>query len=453
MKVQFREIAFINANLITMTEDGCRENQVVFIQNGMVDKIGAANEIVIPESAQVVDCQGKYLMPGLADMHVHLFGDIFEGPIPRENRDDYLADIDRQLVNYIANGVTTVRNMTDPFTVRDNHVLKLKDEVASQKVFGPHIYTATNALDGTPVAFPSNIYFDSPEEAVAYIEECYEKGYDMIKVYSNLPAKHFDAVMDKAAELDIPVGGHWPQSVKDFEYGLRKGWKSIEHLSGFDLAINEGPLSETAFENHCAGWEYATEEKIIALADKVAKYDVFVLPNFCLKNIAVPNYERSLQCTNPDSRYQSEQFRRLENKEWWSPAFRAIHTQTLEARIRLTKELHDRNVTLLAGTDSGVPRMYIGASLFDELELLSQAGLSNFEVLKTATVNGAKFFNREHEFGSIKKGRSADLLLLDKNPLKNIANVRKQSGVMIRGQWFETSALKERLNNLYPLRK
>lgn len=442
--------AFINASLITMKEDGLLENHTVLVQGGVITKIGPENDVQIPNGTRIIDCEGQFLMPGLTDMHVHIAGDIFEGPLQDVTKEDFQNNIHRQLTNYVAHGVTTVRNMSDPTTVRENNVLQLKAEVANGDVFGPTIYTAPNVIDGYPPSFPTSATFESPEDAAAYVEKSSEKGYDLIKVYQDLPRDQFDAVMDKANELGIPVGGHWVQTINDFEYGLKKGWKSIEHLSGFDLTLNEGPLSDVSFYNHGAGWEYATEEKIIALAEMAAKYDIFVVPNLTMKNLAVPAYEASIEAPNELSRYQSEQFKKLENFEWWPAEFRATHTQTEPARMALVKALHDRGVTILAGTDTGVPGVYVGEALFEEMELLADSGLSNFEVLKTATINAAQFFPKGDKFGSIQKNYRADLLLLKNNPLENISHIREQSGVMLRGEWIQTPVLQKRVDALYP---
>ncbi len=392
-------------------------------------------------------------MPGLVDSHVHIIGDTLLKPLFPADLESGLADEKRQLLAYLANGVTTVRSMSTPLqTYREDSVLRIRDEVARREYPGPRIFAANKILDGKPKNFLA-VAFDTPEEAVAYVQETYDKGYDLVKIYTGLPLDQFEAVIEKAQELGIPTAGHFPVRV-DFEYGLKKGFKSIEHLSGFDFALSEEPLNEDPFKNYLTGYEYATKEKVDALAAMVSRYDIFVTPNLVINEFFIPRFERSfITEETASSRYQSELFKTfdVEKTGLFTESFLCIFAQTKGVRKYLVKKLQEFGVKLLAGTDAGLPNVVPGFSLLTELELLAEAGLTAYEVLRAATIHGAMFFNKHDDFGTIRKGASADLLLLGANPLLDIVNLRKQIGVMTRGQWFLHEELMSMLDREYPI--
>lgn len=442
--------AFTNVSLIPIYKDGIVANQTVIIESGRIREIGQTSDVLIPTEAKIINGDGKFLMPGLVDMHSHVMGDSFLGQLPKEEAENGLKDQKRILHTFVSQGVTTIRDMADIPSYDDNVILGLKKLIEKGEIFGPRIISATIPFDGSPQTLPTTQIFSSPEEAASNVEKYHNMGYDQIKIYSMLPKDQFDAVSEKAKELGIVIGGHMPQNL-DFEYALSKGFKTVDHFTGFDLKLNESPRNPQAFANHMAGYEYATPSSLRSLVDMVAKYDVAIIPTFALRNFAVSRFDLEQNPTGTmEQRYQSDAFKAATKIEFWSPSFKAIFLATENIRFHLTKQLHDKGVPILAGTDAGIPGVIPGFSLLEEIELIHKAGLSNHEALKASTINGAKLFKMDDEFGSIREGLSADLLLLNSNPLEDISNIRDQAGVMIKGEWYEKTQLMTKLNQMYP---
>lgn len=213
-----KTVAFVDVNLIPMDSERLLMGQTVIVRDGIIETIGDSGQVVVPEGAQVINGTGKYLLPGLVDMHVHV-----------EDENDLLL--------YAANGVTSVRNLwgnteKKMFMGMPNQLV-LREQIKRGEMFGPTIYTSGPIMEGNPATTPLMTVFERPEQAAESVAWQKEQGYDFIKVYDNLSAATYQAILQAAREQEIPVVGHVPFEV-GLEAALGSGQVTIEHLSGYN---------------------------------------------------------------------------------------------------------------------------------------------------------------------------------------------------------------------------
>jgi imidazolonepropionase-like amidohydrolase len=417
--------AFVDVTVIPMDRERLLEHQTVIVRDGRIDLIGNSGQVEVPSDAMVIDGRGKYLMPGLVDMHVHV---------------EYPND----LLLFVANGVTSVRNMwgnTDKklrFGLPDQ--LELKKQITAGKLFGPTIYTAGPIMDGTPANHPLMDSFTSPEDAAASVAWQKAQGYDFIKVYDHLSPEVYEAILTAADEQDMPVVGHVPFAV-GVDGVLESEQLTIEHLTGYvdpdevKFIIPEDQLDEYAQRTKAAGvWNCVT----------LTEYP---------KSKQTPDVFDQLQ-RQPGMIYQSPSTRLLSPFMYYMAA--KSHTyegedypqRVAELNRRMVQALHEAGAGILLGTDAAQAYHLAGFSVHDELALLVEAGLTPYEALAAGTKNAAIAMGRETEFGLVAEGQRADLLLLNANPLENVAHANDRAGVLLRGRWYINEELQGMLADL-----
>ena len=421
--------AFINVNVVPMNEEVILENQTVVVQDGRIAVIGPADEIEVPAGALQITASGKYLMPGLAEMHGH---------IPGPNNPQYAKDV---LFLYISNGVTTVRNMAG-----HPYHLELRERVLNNEIAGPMIFAAS------PWLSPNNIA--EPADADAVVRGYKEAGFDLMKMGS-MSLESYEAMAETAHEIGLPFAGHIPQEVM-LENALRLRQASIDHYdryveflaenhpeypnrslgffgSGVVDLVDESRISEAVQLTIEAGtWNVPTLSLVEHLESPVAAEEMARWPEmqYMPANIVEGWVESKHNFQSRDD-FQPEAARRL-----------------VELRQKLTKELHDRGALLVLGSDAPQFFNVPGFSIHHELEMMVATGLTPYQVLVTGTRNAGIYFNMEQEFGTVEEGRRADLILLNSNPLENISNVRNQEGVMVHGLWWPKAIITERLEEI-----
>lgn len=435
------DLAITGVNVISMASpDEIAADSTVVIAGGRVVAIFPSGERELAASVEKIELNGAFVIPGLADMHIHLGG-------PDE------------LPLYIANGVTLVRNMWG-----DEETLAMRSAIADGSLLGPRIVTAGTLVDGKPGAWPGSEEVDTPERAREVVLKQKSAGYDFVKVYSLMPVDVFNEIAVVSAEVGIPFAGHVPLEVEVAD-AIRSGIDSVEHLYGFERA--------TAVNGIDLGMSSMSPEKISIgarmNAGELAAGDVFsdtrlqelailsrdsntwnvptliVLKNFALtRDQADDNFAREEMkyvpapmraFWNPDS-----DFRRAHFSDTDFEALQAYFDPMLD-RVRV---LNDAGAGLLAGTDSSNPFVFPGFSLHEELELLVDAGLTPFEALQTATSNVGKFLG-EPQLGRIEVGANANLVVLSDNPLDDIRHTRDITGVIRNGEWLAADRLAEML--------
>ena len=423
--------AFQGVNVLPMDGRDVLRDQTVIVRDSRIETIGAAAETDIPQGAERIDGSGRYLVPGLTEMHAHL---------PGAAERQYLEEV---LFLFVANGITTIRVMQpgDPF------YLELRDDlIPDREVLGPRIYTGGPTLLGRRV--------ESPEAARRMVFEQAEAGYDFIKMHAGLTPDKYDAAVEAAKEVGIAFAGHVAPAV-GIERALAAGQASLEHLDSYVeyMLPDDVDLSETP-----AGFyginvvEYVDEAKIVQAARATREAGAWVCPTLTwIANMGVPMEEllaRPHMAYVPTS--VSSGWVRARGRYETTPELYTLENapRHAEIRARLVRAMRDEGVPLLLGSDTPLFFNVPGFALHDEIDSLLAAGLTPNEVLRSGTVNPAVFLEAETEFGRIAPGLSADLLLVESDPTAEMETLRRPLGVMLRGQWLERETIDARLEAL-----
>lgn len=383
------DVAFVGVAVVPMDGDRVLEGRTVLVRDGVVAAVG--EEVAVPGGALRIDGRGRYLMPGLADMHVHNW-------------------YEEEHVLFLANGVTTVRNLWGaPMHVR------WRREIEAGERLGPTIRTTGPIVDGAePVWQEGAVVVTTPERAREVVADQKAAGYDAVKVYDRLSADAYAALAAAAREAGMRLEGHVPAAV-GIGRALEAGQDSVEHLGGYPLA-NAETMAELAKRTAEAGtWSCVT---LVVYAKRDP---------------------------GPEMRYVPPRLRAT-----WGPATVAEVPPPLRElaamRGRAARTLHEATGRVLLGTDCGTPFIVAGWSVHEELALLVGAGLTPYEALSCGTRRAAEYLGEPS--GVVAEGKRADLLLLDANPLEDVANAARIRGVMVRGRWLPREELDRMLETV-----
>jgi imidazolonepropionase-like amidohydrolase len=437
--------AITHVNVVPMDRERVLADQTVLVRDGKIVRLGSAGDVAVPEGATRIDGRGRWLMPGLADMHAHLFSD---DAFPDSLAPDELAVM-------LANGVTTVR-----FMIGTPEQLELRSRVAAGELLGPTIYSASPQLSGKAYGeiFNGRVV-TTPEEARAAVREVSAAGYDFVKLTYLISRPVYDAVVETAREVGIPVIGHVDPQV-GLERALEAG-QQIEHLDSYMEAILADDAPSRVSVSTINVWktenwltlDHVDEAKIAEVAAASARAGVTNTPTLTFFKLVFGIRPTAEQIRAfPEWRFLSPG-RRAEMESgftWKAPPTDERRRRYVELRNRITKAIHDAGGRILAGSDSPDWFLLYGFSLHRELANLVEAGLTPYEALEAATRNPAEWLGASETFGTIAEGRHADLLLLEANPLERVGNARKRVGVMVRGRWLPESELRAMLDRAAP---
>ncbi|MCY4114867.1 MAG: amidohydrolase family protein [Chloroflexi bacterium] len=446
------DFAFVDVNVVPMDIEVVLANRTVGVADGRVAWIGPASDVDVPPHIPRVDGQGRYLMPGLADMHIH--APVPDQPIresqPSEQRAiaEKLAEIQAGfMVMLVANGVTTVRNMWGR-----QADLALIDRMNREDVLAPTMHTTGPLLDDAPLTWPSATAVTAPAAAEREVVRQKEQGYEFVKVYNNLRPNVYAAITAAARQVQMPVVGHVPWRV-GVNAVLAARQSSIEHLWGYLFAARRDKSLQLGAANPQIWVDRVDPALLDGLIRATAAADTWNCPTLVL-------WHRQ---QNPNREPESElapllRFVPARMLEGWksanarSASVRVNHERATSIRRVLTKALHDAGAGLLLGTDAPNPFVVYGFSIHDELDHLVEAGLSPFEALRAGTSAAAKYLGTHlgygSNFGTIAVGERADLILTQENPIQNLRTLRNNDGVMLRGRWLSRSELSGKLKDL-----
>jgi hypothetical protein len=442
-------VAFVNVNVIPMDSERTLEGHTVVVQGDRITAIGPANEVTVPDGAQVIEADGQYLIPGLTDNHAHTDG----MPIA--------------LALYLANGVTTVRSFNA--TPED---FEMRAAIEGGEQLGPRLYIGPS-VNGLPVSLVPPVnqlnhavapYFvidlgpetvTGCEDARQFVLTAHEMGADFIKTNLGLPLESFDCIVATANELELPVKGHISTEVAT-EHFINSG-AEVQHATELYPFLSQ----ETIYDQPARHEDdlLLVDQNLPILIDMINANNMPFAPTLITNAWAFEQYE-DLEGTlqRPEYQYYSPQvMQMLSNPEtniFYVIAGIGFADAEYRNKIRafgleFTKALFDGGVTLLAGSDStldGGP--VFGFSLHDELQLFVDAGLTPYQALETATRNSAVAMGELDEWGTIEVGKRADLVLLNANPLDDIANTEQIAGVIVRGQWLTEDDLQLMLDDI-----
>ncbi|MBG44143.1 MAG: amidohydrolase [Aequorivita sp.] len=397
-----------NVNIIPMNQDTVLVNKTVFIKEGIIQQIA---DTINVHGIEIIDAKNKYLTPGLIDMHVHLW-------------DRY------ELGLYLSNGITAIRNVWG----MPMH-LRIKEDITNDRIVSPTLFTTGPKLTGPEFIGDDNLNLFSPEEAKEKVISYKDRGYDFIKIYDGLDKPIFDAVIEQAKISDIDIVAH-PSKKVQFSDHLNPKIKSIEHAE----EIVQQPLQYDL--------DTLKLQTIINLISQSKQ------TSYC-PTLTV--FNNIYQMMNNDSMLDSEQLdymnplvKRVDSKNQFNRWLTAKQKDsTTVSRIKkqhdfhltIVKKLNESGVNIICGTDAGIGVTLPGFSLHSELNFYKEAGLSNYEVLKTATVNASKTHAIMNSLGTIEVGKMANLLLVDENPLITLATLQKPIYVFVAGRKLDRHTL------------
>jgi len=397
-------IAIEHVTVIEVINGNTKPDTTIVITGTRITGVSPSSEISVPDHAGRVDGRGTFLIPGLWDMHVHL-GNATEAALPV----------------LVAAGVTGVRDMGSPSfsTLR-----RWRVEALSGQRIGPRIVASGPLLTAGPPYFWEWVV-RNPAEGRRAVETLAEEGVDFIKVTQTLDRPTYFAIADEARKLDLPLAGHVPVNDNGVGYKVsgveasNAGQQCLEHALGIPLPIDEQDpaLIPTLLKN--GTW---VDPTLVTYWSRAHVHELAAQNDPRLPRIA-PSLKQFWDSQLPGY-----------------PKNNAIPLQVFKWRMEQVAELHKAGIPLLAGTDLGFAYIFPG-DVRKELELFVEAGLSPLDSLQTATINPAKYLNKETELGSVAPGKIADLVLLEANPLKDIRNLQKVRAVVLNGRFLDRAEL------------
>jgi imidazolonepropionase-like amidohydrolase len=446
LQAQKKPIAFVDVALVSMEHEGVAEHQTVVVEDGRITAVGPSASTQLSKGTTEIYSAGKFLMPGLTDMHVHFVRAAIPDPsdkpassgIPASASKDHERENRAYALMFLASGVTSVRNMWGSDTID-----AFAKEIDSGRVDGPHIYSTGPITDGNPPVWTSSRIVETPAQAEEAVLADKQKGYVAIKVYGRLSKDAYDAIVAAARRHGLPVVGHAPASV-GLEGAIAARQDSIEHLDGFLIALQpesraaaqSKPLSERVRD--------ADLKKLPAIVETIKAANIWICPTLVVNDLprTDPAWldEANLIPKDVFVRYQVMYPNKGKDPDGNSK---------LEAlNLAILKGLHQGGAHLLLGTDTVKAGTLPGFSLHTELENFVAAGMTPYEAIRAGTADAAKFLHQENEFGVVATGRRADLLLVNANPLVDVKNTSNLAGVMVNGRWFSDEELTQQLSAL-----
>ncbi len=422
-------IALVNVNLVPMDSERILAGQTVVVRDGRIVWLGPASEAPLPEGSEVIEGQGAYLLPGLADLHVHI-----------SSQEEFLL--------YVANGITVLRDMNG-----SARHLSWRQAIADGELLAPQLYAASPTIDGSPSVYGGGMLsVATAAEARGVVREQAQAGYDFIKVYSRLSPEVYDAIIAEAGAYGLPVVGHVPVDV-GLEHALAAGQASLEHLLGYvdALEADDSPLRGQWTYRRLYGAIEIDETRIAPVAQATRAAGVWNCPTLVAMDRWLPPDEAQTLLAQPHLRYLPPsvyaRWNRMKGSvsAWLADSDPALRQQGRLVRQRIVRGLRDAGARLLLGTDAGSIYVEPGFSIQVELQNLVEAGLTPYEAIRAGTHDAAEFLGASDEFGTLAVGKRADLLLVEGNPLTDVAHLQCRVGVMLRGQWLPEARLQQLL--------
>lgn len=427
------EYIFTNVHVISMSSDESANaadsaqtlrDQAVIIAGDRIQAIvpmtdfDAATDIMTestPSKPVIIDGQGRYLLPGLAEMHGHV--------PPLEDARYPSRYLDDTLLLYLAGGITTVRGM-----LGHADQLQLKEDIENGARLGPNLYLAGPSFNGNSV--------DSVEQVRNMVTQHHAAGWDLLKVHPGLQLAEFEAMAERANQLGIDFAGHIPEQVP-LDVAMALGIRTIDHMDGYIEFVG---ATDRAIE----------DAEINTLVNLTLQHEVGVVPTQALWATLIGAADHDQLKQYDEVKYMPPEVRegwqdhleRVPRSGYYSGEHAALHQHN---RQRLLAAMQAAGVEILMGTDA--PQVYSvpGLGLVRELAMMEDAGMSPYEVLYSGTVAVGDYFAEYDNFGQVREGYRADLILVDENPLTQLATLGRPAGVMVRGQWLDRDTLDEKL--------
>jgi imidazolonepropionase-like amidohydrolase len=427
-------IAFTGVTVLPMDRPGTIADQTVVVVDGRITEVGPSDDVSVGAGATIIDGTGRYLMPGLAEMHAHV-------PPGSDPPREAVEDI---LFLYVANGITTIRGM-----LGSAYQLPLAEEIRRGEVLGPTFYVGAASINGTSAP--------TPEAAEQLIRDHAAAGYHLQKIHPGVSLETWDHMVQVAEEVGLTFGGHVPADV-GLMHAMETGMSTVDHLDGYVQAvaapgvvaqINSG--QDISLAGLVAGVD---EERIGEIVRMTVEHDVYVVPTMYLWENLYGATDPEPFLSQPEMRYVSAAQRDAWRRQSAGgprddpAAVRAF----LDVRNRILNDLADAGAGILMGTDS--PQLFNvpGFALHREIAVMEEAGMTPQQILESGTVAVGRYV-RDHlglddAFGTVAAGQRADLVLLGSNPLDDLDNLTDRVGVMVAGRWVSREEIDEGLEAL-----
>lgn len=395
-------------------------DQTVIILGGKINKMGRTGQLSLPPDARVIEGKGKFLIPGIAEMHAHI-------PVPDSSND--LTAVTQTLFLYLSNGVTTLRGMLgQPFHLQINETLanKYMENI-------PRIYTSSPSFNGNSV--PDIVTAENR------VRQYKAEGYHFLKIHPGIKKEVYDALAHTAKEVGIPFAGHVPVEV-GIRHAIESGQLTVDHLDGYLEALAP-PLADLN-QNGFFGFNLTDKAdigKLKSLIDLTVKNGTWIVPTQSLftrwfspadPNLMMQEKEISYMPSRTRFAWTQSKNNLIKNADYSEEKYRRF----LDIRKKMLLAMHQSGVRLLLGSDAPQVMNVPGFSLQHEMLSWAEAGIPNWKILQAATSEVARFFKADREFGDVAPGLSADLILLDRNPVEDIKNMRTIAGVFNKGVWI-----------------
>jgi imidazolonepropionase-like amidohydrolase len=410
-----QDLAFIGVNVVPMDRNGTLNNQTVIVQDGRIAAVGPVASTRVPDGALRFEGRGKYLMPGLGEMHGHI-------PSTLEPREF----TDAVLFLYVANGVTTVRGMQG-----SPGQLDFRERAKRGELLAPNLYLAGPGFSEKTIK--------SAEEAIQKVQQQKAEGWDLLKVLPGLTRDQYDAMARTAKEVGISFAGHVPADV-GLVHAIKSGQATFDHLDGYIeyLEGDKGPVADPKFQE---------------IAKLSRETGVWVVPTMALWETLRGTTDLATLRAFPELKYmppqQIQQWTSAQENLFKNPDFKPdVARNVIQNRMRLLKVLNDGGVKILLGSDAPQRFSVPGFSIHREMRRMADAGMKPYDILRSGTYNVGLYLKEKDNFGTIEVGKRADLMLLNANPLEDIDNIARRSGVVVRGRWLSEREIQSRLDKI-----
>lgn len=409
--------AFVGVHVLPMTDPGepVLRDRTVLVRGDRIERIGPRSEVSVPEGVRRIDGEGRYLLPGMAELHGHV-------PDPEE-RPQYTRDV---LWLFLANGVTTVRGMLG----HSGH-LELRERAATGAIPSPKLYLAGPPFTGGSV--------DGPEDAERMVREQARAGWDYLKVQEGMNPEEYAAMARTARELEMPFVGHVPNEV-GLEAVLESGQETIDHLDGY-VRYLDGTSRRVP------------REAIDGVVARTREAGVWVVPTMALWETLVGAAGTETLTRYTELRYvppgMAENWIETQSRRRSSESFDpAAAERVIENRMRLLRAFHEADARVVFGTDAPQQFSVPGFSVHREIDRMEEAGMDPYAVLRSATSAAGEYFAGKDRFGTIESGARADLVLVGADPLEDLDRLQDPDGVMVRGRWIARPEIEEQLERI-----
>jgi imidazolonepropionase-like amidohydrolase len=433
--------AFVDVTVVPIDRERTIERQTVVVRGDRIVALGPVASTAVPPGATRIDGRGKFLMPGLAEMHAHVAGP--QNP----NHEAFNRDI---LFLYIANGITSIRAMLGA-----PNQIPLREQLRRNEILGPTMYVSAPSLNGNSAP--------NPDSGAKLVRAHKAAGYDFLKIHPGLSRETYDAIARTAREVGITWAGHVPAAV-GLRHAIAAGQSGVDHLDGLleastpdsiGVRLQSGAVPFAEFVNSVDAGRFAS------VARELKGANVWSVPTMLVWENLFSQAETAEQMNErAEMKYASRQARtnyvtqktnqvQAQRNNGITPEVAARY---LALRRQALKALADANAPLLMGTDSPQLFMVPGFALHRELGIVSQAGLTPYQIYESGSKNIARYvaeaLKQDGRFGTVAVGNRADLVLLDANPLESVSNLTKRAGVMVRGRWVPNAEIEKGLADL-----